>query len=401
MRSERWRRAMRGAAVNVIAVLFRVMPPGGASVVLSFPTVEDQGIAVAEELRRLGLPVTYLVPGRVQGSTLVRQLMNQGIKVASVSSPRGFWAYLRASRVFHTHGMPGNPVPPPRRFVVNLWHGMPIKRIRADIGGEGIPATGTPATSEVFVPVLASAFRVEREKVWVTGLPRNDRLLRAAAGRSGKGSPLVLWLPTYRGSRIPHMAADGEVTGSPVHIEGVNLRDIDAMSARLGVRCIVKLHPMASRSARHAYEHVQLVDDAWLMERGLSLYQLMATADLLVTDVSSAWVDYLLLDRPIVFCMADRDLYASGRGFYATESLMVDAGPFTESLVEVESWVSRILSGVDPYRDGRRCAMNQCHVHQDDGSTVRLLARVADAGDSELGIALRRVEGAVRPGSGM
>lgn len=48
----------------------------------------------------------------------------------------------------------------------------------------------------------------------------------------------------------------------------------------------------------------------------LSTRKVMCAADVFVTDYSSLWFDYLLLDKPIVFFASDYKNYENGRGFY-------------------------------------------------------------------------------------
>jgi CDP-glycerol glycerophosphotransferase (TagB/SpsB family) len=51
------------------------------------------------------------------------------------------------------------------------------------------------------------------------------------------------------------------------------------------------------------------LDEADLVAAGVPLYGLLGASSGLVTDYSSVWVDYLLLDRPIAFLVNDRDSY--------------------------------------------------------------------------------------------
>ena len=50
-------------------------------------------------------------------------------------------------------------------------------------------------------------------------------------------------------------------------------------------------------------------------ERSLSLYELLGATDLLISDISSVVIDYLLLDRPIIHAFSDLGEYESSRGF--------------------------------------------------------------------------------------
>ena len=42
----------------------------------------------------------------------------------------------------------------------------------------------------------------------------------------------------------------------------------------------------------------------------------MVCSDVLITDYSSVWFEYLLLDKPIIYYVPDYDKYMSDRGLY-------------------------------------------------------------------------------------
>ena len=59
--------------------------------------------------------------------------------------------------------------------------------------------------------------------------------------------------------------------------------------------------------------HVVLNDD--LRRENVTLYDFLNTVDILITDYSSIYFDYLLLNRPIIFHMPDLEEYREKRGF--------------------------------------------------------------------------------------
>src|SRR5699024_3403368 len=125
---------------------------------------------------------------------------------------RGLWRYFRARYVFYTHGIFGYARPPASKTVVNLWHGMPIKRIGLDDARAPMQATFTVATSPLFQKIICKAWGLPVDRVPITGLPRNDRLIRAAAYTrvvQPTSSKLILWMPTYRRSVIGDQRAEG------------------------------------------------------------------------------------------------------------------------------------------------------------------------------------------------
>jgi CDP-glycerol glycerophosphotransferase (TagB/SpsB family) len=70
---------------------------------------------------------------------------------------------------------------------------------------------------------------------------------------------------------------------------------------------VVKPHP--ADADRRLLPGVVTLDEDALVAAGVSLYGLLGASSGLVTDYSSVWVDYLLLDRPIAFSVPDRASY--------------------------------------------------------------------------------------------
>ena len=73
------------------------------------------------------------------------------------------------------------------------------------------------------------------------------------------------------------------------------------------IQLVVKPHPMDADRRRG--QGIVTVTDEDLLRAGVTLYGLLGQSRGLVTDYSSVWVDYLLVDRPMAFLVPDRDRY--------------------------------------------------------------------------------------------
>lgn len=377
--ASRARTAIVAIIRRAVWLLDTLVPAGGSTVLRTFPSVEDSGRALWEAMsdaeRR---SFVWLVddPAAVPASAPA------GPRYVKVASAAGWWAYLRASRVLHTHGVYSLIKPAAGKLAVNIWHGMRIKHL-----GSGGPAwewqtDATLVTSPVHAPNLAAVWNLEDEQLWVTGLPRNDVLVRAAAQPRPEGlrrvaadRPLAVWLPTYRTSAVGRDQVDGADAGNVFQFAGAEPTHVDQLAADLGVHVIVKPHPMAPRPDVTNLEHVSVWTDADVAGAGMSLYELLGHADVLVTDYSSVWVDYLLADRPIIFAVSDLAQYRANRGYYFEPledylpgSIVTDLQEFTEVLREVSH-------GRDVGSDVRREAIALHHTHRDDQSARRVLDR--------------------------
>ena len=113
---------------------------------------------------------------------------------------------------------------------------------------------------------------------------------------------------------------------------------------------------MAAFDASGTWSHLLIVDDAWLRERSLSLYEFLGATDLLISDISSVVIDYLLLDRPVIHAFSDLREYESSRGFTVEPIADYFAGPVVTNSRELMDAVDRVLAGNDPEADKRRRA---------------------------------------------
>jgi hypothetical protein len=323
------RNLIRNAALAVVLgslritlrVLSLVVPQTRSVVVANFPETEGNGLEAARALvRRYDGRVIWLrrggdVPPDVQA------LADQGMVLVPMAGLAGLTAYLRASAVLFTHGLYGSPKPWARKPIVNLWHGDGPKDIRPDkTVGARIASTYVVGSTSLFTDFKASAFGVPADHVLVTGNPRTDQFWRpiepGCRARLGITGEFVVWMPTFRQARAVGAvrvhdnaapADDGHAELGPL-LEGLRAR---------GVQLVVKPHPLDAD--RRRVPGMVTVDDDDLAAAGVNLYALLGASSGLVTDYSSVWVDYLLVNRPIAFSVPDRASY--DRELYPADTL--------------------------------------------------------------------------------
>ncbi len=314
------RHRLRAVAVAAILVALRVTLraltrwfPQSRSVVLAvFPETEGNGLEVARALlERYDGRVVWLTETTPTPAP-VRDLAAQGMVLVPKTSLRGVLAYLRAEAVFFTHGLYGSPRPVRRKPVVNLWHGDGPKDVRPDNGVGGlIASTWFVGSTRLFSEHQAAGFGVPPERVLVTGNPRTDVFWRqpstARLAELGITGDFVVWMPTFRRTRAVGAMRRLSEAGPD---EQAGQDQVAALLAGLrarGLQLVIKPHPMDADERR--WEGAVTVRDDDLALAGVGVDDLLARSRGLVTDYSSVWVDYLLLDRPMAFFVPDRDSY--------------------------------------------------------------------------------------------
>jgi CDP-glycerol glycerophosphotransferase len=253
-----------------------------------------------------------------------------GLDAERKSGWRGFRLTLRAQVLVVTHGFGDvNRFATRGGFVVQLWHGIPLKRLHLDspatlrvsflpdhrlvralvarayrFAGRGIRLF--PVSSELVAARIASAFGVPGSRIVVTGDPRDDAL--AAGGDTALldagGSRTILYAPTWRDG-----AAD------PVAPTAAQWNAIAAWLAERDAVLYLRAHPLgagdyAAGPARS--DRIRMLD----ADRVRDINAALPEIDVLLTDYSSIAFDFALLGRPIVFLAADLEHYAKRRGLY-------------------------------------------------------------------------------------
>jgi CDP-glycerol glycerophosphotransferase (TagB/SpsB family) len=110
-----------------------------------------------------------------------------------------------------------------------------------------------------------------------------------------------------------------------------------------GVALVVKPHPMD----RDDYAGLggRVVSDEDLGAADVTLAQLLAAADALVSDASSAWVDYLVHDRPVGFFLPDLDTFGEARGYNVPDVRAVLPGPVLPDPAAVSGFLADVRDG--------------------------------------------------------
>ena len=138
-------------------------------------------------------------------------------KILKKSSFKGLFSFFTSKYVFHTHGVYNKLPLLKNQLNINLWHGMPLKKIGHLDNNELVPESNfTIATSKKFSKIMQGAFKLNEDQVIISGLPRNDfilsdkfTLLDVISEKENTFVNIILWMPTYRKSTIGDIRVDG------------------------------------------------------------------------------------------------------------------------------------------------------------------------------------------------
>jgi CDP-glycerol glycerophosphotransferase len=365
-----------------LGAINRVAPKNQGKVVLhSTIDLEDGILALVEEVQRRGLRATVLLEEPRRAPQL-RALVGDEVRLLPKKSRRAVLAFLTARYVFTTENVYGDREPPPSQVVVNIWHGEPPTKVVARFfpGQEGLHCTYAPVMSTVGRAYRSAEFGLHPLRVPIVGAPRNDRMLRSDGGvvrRTLLGAdadrPVLLWLPSFReGSWAGRTRTDVAVSHAGVPFDLEEVRRLDDWLVERGAMIVLKLHPHDAASFPTDFRALRVLSQQEMEQRGLTLYTLLPAFDGLLTDVSSIWLDYLLLDRPMIFAFPDVDGYRAGRGLNLEPYEEWVPGQFVRDLDGLLAALRDVFEGRDPMADERARATLRFHQYRDDRSAARL-----------------------------
>ena len=306
----------------------------------------------------------------------------------------GFAGFLREQRLLSSArlivGTHGTVKPSRRHIVLQLWHSFSLKGIgfteqtEAKRPAEDLWRYVDYATSYgmTYTMAMSASMLTHPGKFLTTGMPRND-LLFAPGSRERlarifpetlNARRIVVFMPTFReGYGRPQ---GGKNYDNPFGFVAFNAAKFDRCLGELGCKLVVKPHPhdeahVLTYLRKQHMEHLLLLSDADLQKHGFDIYELLGAADTLLTDYSSVCFDFLLLDRPMIFCPSDLEAYRRDRGFLLEPYQAWTPGPKALNQAEMEESLRRSLNEVGWFATERRFVRSMLHHYIDDGASRR------------------------------
>ncbi len=292
---------------------------------------------------------------------------------------RGIFYFLVSKYCFYSFGK--YPIKPSRcQCVVNLWHGMPLKGIGAlEKGNEDEEQNFFSfiiATSPFFAEVMKKAFKAKDEQVIITPQPRcDDFLIKTDKPEFLKGyDKIILWLPTFMSS-VRLNKTDGEY-GSIGPFDTELLKKLSIYLKGQNILLIIKPHPMDSiKIPKEATPNVLYINEMQTEQNG-GLYKLLCHTDALITDFSSIYFDYLLLDRQIAFACPDIEKYKQSRGFAFENPQRLMPGEKIESIDDLLGFLKAVSNGEDRFFEQRRACNEICNSYKNISGAQLILNKI-------------------------
>jgi CDP-glycerol glycerophosphotransferase (TagB/SpsB family) len=277
---------------------------------------------------------------------IIKLLNSNSLEGFYLYSVKGIWYSLRAKIYLYDNyskdicfTLSGGAIK------INMWHGIPLKKIQKDNKFDFVrnprnkceqykwllrrisdekPKDYILATSKFFKPIFGSAFRTKN--VLVGGYPRNDYLVFDSIKNilpeseintlkqmeyNSQNYKIAMYMPTFRNSESNFF-------------DIISIKDFKMFLEKEKIIFYIKVHPKSP--FKEKYNNI-IDTNIKVIDSDADPYAYLKKSDILITDYSSIYFDFLLTKKPIIFFPYDYKEYLN-----STRELYFDYMDFTPNI---------------------------------------------------------------------
>ncbi|TMN21418.1 glycosyltransferase [Lentibacillus cibarius] len=276
-----------------------------------------------------------------------------------------------------------------KKIVIDTWHGFPIKNMfymdpsyfdKNSIEPFWSQINYLTSYSDFYSKTINKSIKVDPDNFVITGSPRNDllfnennsrKLLLKLLGEEDKGQKFIFFMPTFRSTDVRNAYNFSNLFG----FNDFSLSSLENFLKKNNYELIVKLHPIHKKKfSEHIFNssRINAYPEYEANKAFVDLYEVLSATDILITDYSSVYFDYLLLNKPIIFTTPDLREYQKERGFCLEPFEDWTPGPKVVSQKQLQNEIINYEEEDNYYCLSRKVIMNSVHQHTDGKSSERL-----------------------------
>lgn len=285
---------------------------------------------------------------------------------------------FRSKYLFYTH-RPYDYIVRSKQVVIGLTHGTVFKNCaglieRADKFNFILcPSNSTKSFYEVNFPGCKDSQIVNLD------LPRLDMMYEsndALNNMLNNYSKNIIWLPTFRKHKNGMVDSQNmENTFIPLFKNLNQLDKINEILSENQSQLIIKFHPAQDLSGfeNKQFSNIRIITNEDLDEENIELYNLIGVTDALISDYSSVFIDYLVLNKPMAFVIDDMNEYRGGNGFYFDNPLDYMPGEKIKTQEDLIVFINNVINDKDNYKKERQKITKIFHDYVGTDNSERLL----------------------------
>ncbi|MBS4218972.1 CDP-glycerol glycerophosphotransferase family protein [Bacillus sp. FJAT-49711] len=297
-------------------------------------------------------------------------LLRQGFQAYIHHSLKGIYYQLRAKLVIHSHSINDDFSKPFLGGAIsyNTWHGVGLKKVWGAnkntfsykvlhdpnpvnrFFGKFVVKTNLAktnyivSTSETVSSYYPETFLVPKENVLELGQVRNDVFFNKTEEDEEipdwiKKEKVILYMPTHR--NFGKLEKDINLV--------FDFQRLNGLCGEKGYTFLIKRHMYSTGQVPSIYERI--VD---ISEMPYDPQLLLKYTDILLTDYSSCYTDFLLLDRPVLFYCYDLELYLQKSNEMYFNYFDVTPGPKVNHFQKLLAELDNLMEDLTLFKEERK-----------------------------------------------
>ena len=297
--------------------------------------------------------------------------------------------YLASAKYLFTNvSMPFYYVKKDGQILVNTWHGVPLKKLGYDLPDAVYTISNvirSMLSSDYLVSPCPHLTRVYLEKykldglytgkIIETGYPRCDLItqtdryeiinklsdmgIEIELNKNGDYKQIILYAPTWKGTDF----------GRPDLSIEEYLRVKEVLEMRLDpdkYQILIKPHQVVYNALKNREDVKGLFVPAYI-----DADELLSITDILISDYSSIFFDFLITGRPVIFYVPDLKEYTDYHGLYFDMNEL--PGPVTDNVEDICEYIKTIKQIRERYKANYATMKNICAPFENGESTKSII----------------------------
>lgn len=259
---------------------------------------------------------------------------------------------------------------------IQLWHGITIETLGVLANYKALKYDIVLSTSQ-FVSDYSFSKIYLYDKIVHCGYPRNDILYNDDIELVNVDIELleqikkdefkyVVYMPTHR----PLSFADNPI----------DYKILNEFSKENNIKFIIKMHPFVAEKLRDdlsVYQNIYNFSNLILYPSFMDIYPILKYSDILISDYSSVYFDYLYTNKPILFFCYDYEKWAEGEQGVILDYFAHSPG---DKCYSFEDLLEKVLENLenDNYKEDRKLIFEKMFENQKEKASNLLYEKIKD-----------------------
>lgn len=249
----------------------------------------------------------------------------------------------------------------PEQIYINTWHGIPLKTLGYDHPLAKISVSNTVrnfiqsdyliSANSFLTEIYTRAYKLDgiyKGKIIEEGYPRLDtvvkterkdviNLLKKENVKVDENKKIVLYAPTWKGRDFYNPDCD---INDYLELKQTIENKINCDEYQV----LIKVHQAVYDRIRD-----EISEYPFIVPATIDANVILSATDILISDYSSIYFDFLVTGKPVLFYIPDVENYKEYRGMYFGIDEL--PGPYTDSVEQIADWINDIDSVFDSVKE--------------------------------------------------